>query len=145
MERSKELPIPTLDQYQAIYRALPDDLAALAAFAGLRKGETLWLRPQDIDLEARAVRVEGAVQEVTGRGAVLMEPKTASSRRTVALPGLLVEILTDHLLMYVGPDLGSFLLTQQRGAPHSPQYMAPGMGWTHPRRPVSMVCVLVDR
>ncbi len=120
VERSKERPIPTLDQYQAIYRALPDDLAAvaaLAAFAGLRKGEILGLRRQDLDLEAHTVRIEGALQEVTGRGAVLMEPKTASSRRTVALPGLLVEILTSHLLMHVGPDPESFLFTNSEGRP----------------------------
>ncbi|MEM9655151.1 MAG: site-specific integrase, partial [Actinomycetota bacterium] len=111
---------PTLDQYQAIYNALPDDLAAvasLAAFGGLRKGEILGLCRQHIDLEARTVRVDGALQEIAGRGAVIVEPKTASSRRTVALPASLVEIVTEHMLMYVGPDPDSLLFTNSHGRP----------------------------
>lgn len=120
VERSRERPIPTLDQYHAIYRELPDHLAAvaaLAAFAGLRKGEILGLQRRHVDLEAATVRVEGALQEVTGRGAVVMDPKTAGSRRTVSLPSSLVEVLTEHLLMHVGPDPDSFLFTNSHGRP----------------------------
>ena len=120
VERSKERPIPTLDQYHAVCRELPDHLAAvpaLAAFAGLRKGEILGLSRRHVDLEAATVRVEGALQEVTGQGAVLTEPKTAGSRRTVSLPSYLVEILTTHLAMHVGPDPDDLLFTNSHGRP----------------------------
>jgi integrase len=120
VERSKERPIPTLTEYQAIYDELPDHLsavAALAAFAGLRKGEILGLQRRHVDLELATVRVEHALQEVTGKGPVLVDPKTAGSRRTVALPGYLVEVLAEHLDRYVDSAADSLLFTNSNGDP----------------------------
>ncbi|MFV0525065.1 MAG: tyrosine-type recombinase/integrase [Acidimicrobiales bacterium] len=120
MERSRERPIPTLTEYYALYNELPDHLApvaALAAFAGLRKGEILGLQRRHIDLDLATVRVEHALQEVTGKGPVLVEPKTAGRRRTVAMPNYLVEVLTDHLRQHVEPGPASLLFTNSNGDP----------------------------
>lgn len=120
VERSRERPIPTLAEYHAIYEELPDGLAAvaaLAAFAGLRKGEILGLQRRHVDLDAATVRVDHALQEVTGRGAVLVDPKTAGSRRTVSIPGYLVEVLASHLARHVGADPQSLLFTNGNGDP----------------------------
>lgn len=120
VERSKERPIPTLEQYRAVVAELPEQLAAvaaLAAFAGLRKGEILGLQRNHIDLEAGLVRVDGSLQEINGRGAVRVDPKTASARRVVAVPASLVEVLTAHLANHVEEAPDAYLFTNGNGDP----------------------------
>ena len=120
VERTPERPIPTLDQYRAVVAELAEGLAAvaaLAAFAGLRKGEILGLQRKHIDLEAGTVRIDGALQEINGRGAVRVEPKTASSRRVVAVPAHLVEVLTAHLASHVNEAPDAYLFTNSNGDP----------------------------
>ena len=93
-----------------------DRLAALwrvTLTLGLRAGEVLGLRWEDVDLDAGEVRVRRNLQRVrreqvgpghvvvspgTTGGSVLIlkEPKTARSRRTLALGPALVEALRSH-------------------------------------------------
>lgn len=120
VEQIRERPIPTVQDFQAVYERLPDHLAAvaaLAAFAGLRKGEILGLQRRHINLERATVRIEHALQEVTGKGAILVDPKTAGSRRTVAIPAYLVEILADHLEAHVGHGREALLFTNGNNDP----------------------------
>ncbi|NNM97548.1 MAG: site-specific integrase, partial [Candidatus Dormibacteraeota bacterium] len=66
------------------------DLLAVVAIAvgmGLRQGEILGLRWQDIDLERRTLKVQRALQRVHGRSQ-LVDPKTSRSRRTLPMPSL---------------------------------------------------------
>src|SRR5215472_4711238 len=66
--------------------------AALAV--GLRMGEALGLRWQDIDLERRTLVVNRILERIgRGDGSTLrfVEPKTSRSRRTVNLPGAAVK------------------------------------------------------
>ena len=66
------------------------DLLAVVAIAvgmGLRQGEILGLRWQDIDLERRTLKVQRALQRVDGRSQ-LVDPKTSRSRRTLPMPSL---------------------------------------------------------
>lgn len=66
------------------------DLLAVLAIAvgmGLRQGEILGLRWQDIDLERRTLKVQRALQRVYGRSQ-LVDPKTSRSRRTLPMPSL---------------------------------------------------------
>lgn len=67
----------------------------LALMTGLRRGELLGLRWEDIDLESRQLHVRQALQRVGG-GLQLVEPKTQSSLRTVVLPRLAVRYLREH-------------------------------------------------
>ena len=57
----------------------------------VRIGEALALRWDDLDLEARTLRVNGTLGQ-DGVGS----PKTAASRRTVRLPKMTVDALQDH-------------------------------------------------
>lgn len=75
------------DRLEALY--------AVALALGLRQGEALGLRWQDVDLEARTLTVAVALSRVDGK-LVLAEPKTATSRRTLPLPTELVAALKDH-------------------------------------------------
>ncbi|MBA2265533.1 MAG: site-specific integrase [Chloroflexi bacterium] len=61
-------------------------LVLLTLSTGLRQGEALGLRWQDVDLDAGTLRVRYSLQRMAGRGAELVEPKTTRSRRTLALP-----------------------------------------------------------
>jgi integrase len=70
---------------------------------GVRRGELLGLRWQDVHLDAGVLHVRQILERVTapqgtGRKTRLMflEPKTASSRRTIALPGECVTALRHH-------------------------------------------------
>jgi integrase len=70
-------------------------LAVLALTTGMRKGELLALRWRDVDLEARVVRVTGTLVYLGGEYRI-QEPKTASSRRAVALAELACSALRAH-------------------------------------------------
>ncbi len=71
------------DRWAALY--------TVAAYLGLRQGEALGLRWADIDVEARTLRVSGAMPTVGPR--VRSEPKTERSRRTLPLPAAVVTAL----------------------------------------------------
>src|SRR5919201_1675898 len=62
--------------------------AGIAAATGMRRGEILALRWEDLDPELTIARVQRTLQP-TQRGLVFEQPKTARSRRTVLLPAFL--------------------------------------------------------
>ena len=75
-----------------------DRLGALYAVAltmGLRQGEALGLRWQDIDLELGYLRIEKQLQRFDGHF-TLAEPKTSRSRRTLVMPKAIAEALRLH-------------------------------------------------
>jgi integrase len=70
---------------------------------GLRRGELLGLRWQDVDLDAGALSVRQILERVGNASSsgpktklAFLEPKTARSRRTVALPAECVAALRQH-------------------------------------------------
>ncbi len=71
-------------------------LWVLLGTTGLRIGEALGLKWEDIDLEAGRLTVKRALQRQHGNGLVLVEPKTAKSRRTVYFPEGTVDALKEH-------------------------------------------------
>jgi len=60
-------------------------LALVAITTGLRQGEQLGLRWEDLDFERRSLSVRMELQRIDGTYQ-LVEPKSATSRRVVALP-----------------------------------------------------------
>jgi integrase len=75
------------DRLEALY--------LIALGAGLRQGEILGLAWNDVDLESSTLTVRHALQRVDG-ALVLVEPKSATSRRVVALPTLVRDALLAH-------------------------------------------------
>lgn len=74
----------------------PDEALYLTAIGlGLRQGELLGLAWSDVDLEAGTLRVRHALQRIDGV-ARLVEPKSVTSRRTVALPAVVADALRQH-------------------------------------------------
>jgi len=70
-------------------------LYSVAITVGLRQGEALGLRWEDVDLEAGMVSVRAALQH--SKGAFhFVEPKSDRSRRRLALPAIAVTALRRH-------------------------------------------------
>ncbi|HEY3713208.1 MAG TPA: tyrosine-type recombinase/integrase [Jatrophihabitantaceae bacterium] len=101
--------IVTPEQFDVIYRALPETEAPLlvevAIETGLRWGELSELRPSDLDVPTRMLTVSRAVVEVSPRfqpkGArftIKLYPKNREYRR-LKLSRQIVEKLTAHILL----------------------------------------------
>ncbi len=83
---------------QLIKSSKTDRLHALYVTAlgkGLRQCELLGLRWDDVDLKHARLTVRHTLQRVNGE-LVLLEPKTERSRRTIALPEVVVKALRGH-------------------------------------------------
>src|ERR1700674_4485839 len=87
------------DEARVFLGALKGDrleaLYAIALTMGLRQGEVLGLRWQDIDLETADLRVNKQLQRVDGK-LQLVAPKTSRSRRMLAVPASTVRSLSER-------------------------------------------------
>jgi integrase len=72
------------EQSSAIWGQLPVILR-LGAHLGLRRGEIIALRWQDIDFGAMTVRIARSATQPTGREVYFKSPKTPSGIRTIAM------------------------------------------------------------
>lgn len=89
-----------------LIRALPERdraLWALAVYAGLRRGEIMALRWEDVDLAAGVIRVE---RSWDAPARVFVEPKSRAGWRKVPIAGVLRDILLEHK-MAVGASWSS--------------------------------------
>src|SRR5680860_740229 len=68
----------------------------LAVTTGMRRGEILGLRWSDVDLDNGVLCVRQALSKTQAEGIVFREPKTAKSRRTLALMHMTVDALKEH-------------------------------------------------
>lgn len=79
-------------------------LYVLAISTGLRQGELLGLSWSDVDLAGRELTVRTTLQRIRG-DIFFLEPKTARSRRTIALPDFVVDALHAHRGRQMGEKL----------------------------------------
>jgi integrase len=96
--RGKRDRIVSPNEAAKLLAALPEEdrgLWATALYAGLRRGELLGLRFEDIDLAGGLIRVERAYDPVAG---VMVAPKSASGLRSVPVPTVLREYLAAQRL-----------------------------------------------
>ena len=89
----------TPDEARVFLGAMKGDrleaLYSIALTMGLRQGEVLGLRWQDIDLETADLRVNKQLQRVDGK-LQLVAPKTSRSRRMLAVPASTMRSLREH-------------------------------------------------
>jgi len=74
------------DKFEAVY--------VLAVTVGMRLGEILGLRWEDVDFANRRLSVVHSAGKAYGGGAALGSPKTKSSARRISLPGVALDALT---------------------------------------------------
>jgi integrase len=123
-----------------------DRLEALWATAlgtGLRQGELLGLRWQDVDLAGSSLSVTYALVRVDGQYA-LDEPKTARSRRTVALPAFVVVALREHRVRQIAERLAAAAPTTDGLVFLAPTGRPLNGGWVSHRWPVLAKMAGVD-
>ena len=96
----KERPVLTPEQAQRLLEAAKgsrlETLLMVALATGMRRGELLGLKWQDINLEKGSLQIVRSMDRVAGHGVVESEPKTAQGRRRIALPPFVVEALKQH-------------------------------------------------
>jgi integrase len=105
----------SVDQVRALAGAVPPRCLAMVitqAGLGLRIGELLGLRVEDIDFLRRTVRIE---HQLSRDGKGLLPPKTPRSRRTLPLPDVVAEVLAEQIRLDGGSD---YLFTTSRGNPY---------------------------
>ena len=89
-------------------------MALLATFAGMRWGELVGLRRENVDLAAREIRIVETTAELD-KGDLLPEtPKSRAGRRTVAFPAELVPELRWHLERFAEPGSGAWFSLARR-------------------------------
>ena len=104
-------PIAPLTKEQAVrlLTEAEDDrfhaLFVLAIHAGLRQGELLGLKWDNVDLAGGSIRVTHSLEETSGTFQ-LKEPKTKAGRRLVKIPGIAVKALHRHRAMMKSEGLG---------------------------------------
>ena len=77
------------DRLEALY--------SVAIALGLRQGEALGLRWDEVDLDKCTLKVRYTLQRIDGKPQ-LVEPKTTRSRRTIIMPQVTVKALRAHLI-----------------------------------------------
>jgi integrase len=138
-ERAPERPIPTVAQVHALADAIDPRmrcLVLLAAFVGLRKGELLGLRRQDIDLETREITI-AQQRQVDRQGRDLVgPPKTDAGLRTLAIPAVLAAELESQLDSRAQEDEDGYVFTGVKGGPLAPHVLQDA--WTKARTEVGL-------
>lgn len=96
VERERVVPL-TVAQVASLVEAIGDRYKAMVvvqAGCGLRIGELLALRTQDVDFLGRTVRIDEQIDRLTRER---VPPKTRSSRRTIPLPDVVSLRLSRHI------------------------------------------------
>lgn len=112
--RKRLVPL-TIAQVRALARAMPVRNRAMVivqAGLGLRIGELLALREQDVDLVSGVARVEW---QFAPNSKVRTDPKTPRSRRTVPLPCIVAEAVQEHSKEYPPAEDGTLFNTRFSG------------------------------
>jgi integrase len=127
-KRKRDVDILTPAEVDRLASKMPAQLRAsvlLAAWCGLRWGETSELRRKDVSKDCATLRVRRAVTYRAGKF-YPGEPKTAAGVRDVAIPPHIRPILKAHLKNHVKRDTESLLFpTDDGGHMHGDNYRTP--------------------
>lgn len=101
----------------------------VALSLGLRQGEALGLRWDNVDLDAGTIAVRQALGRVKGQGLVLGPVKSRAGRRTIALPAQVLAELKAHRTAQNAERLaagswwqdGGFVFAREDGRPLDPK------------------------
>jgi integrase len=117
-KRRREVDILTPAQVDKLASKMPANLRAsvlLAAWCGLRWGETSELRRRDVSADCSVLHVHRAVTYRRGQFDI-GEPKTAAGVRDVAIPPHIRPMLKAHLKTHVGRAADALLFVGDDGS-----------------------------
>ena len=101
-EKRYEIHPLTEEQARKLLEAVKGDTLegaiTVALTTGMRRGELLGLKWEDIDFEGKCIYVRRSALHVGKRGVVESDPKTAMSRRKIMLPHFVIDVLKMHQL-----------------------------------------------
>ncbi|HEU0191744.1 MAG TPA: tyrosine-type recombinase/integrase [Mycobacterium sp.] len=127
-KRRREIDVLTPAELDALAAKMPQHLrmsVTLAAWLGLRWGETSELRRKDVETDLSAIHIRRAVTYRAG-AAHVGKPKTDAGIRTVAVPPHIRPALKKHLAEHVGKGSESLLFTGKTGGHvHHYEYQYP--------------------
>lgn len=89
--------MPTNEQLEAVKKGVKEPFGLfpyMLLYTGMRRGELLALRWEDIDLEAGVIHVSKSVY-FAGSASIVKEPKTESGKRVVVILDALREVLPE--------------------------------------------------
>lgn len=130
-------------------------IVAVAAYTGARRNEILALQWDDLDLAAKTLRIERAIEESDAHGLRIKGPKTERGKRTVTIDDDLVALLVAerecHLRIAAGVPHGAAvdlsLVKLPAGALMFPNAPRPGRGFsfTQLRDPLAVTKAFLRR
>jgi integrase len=96
----KEIRPLSPEQARALLRTAKEEkleaLYVLAITTGMRQGELLAIKWEDVNFEAGVLQVQRTLSTATGGGFTFSAPKTAKSRRSIKLPNTALSSLRKH-------------------------------------------------
>lgn len=110
----------------------------VSLFSGMRLGEVLALRWNNVDLDGKVIKVREALELTKAHGLRFKKPKTKAGRRNITLPVMLIGVLREHrkamLEQALWLELGkladdALLFAAAHGGPLSPN--AVSAAWAH--------------
>jgi len=131
-----EMRVLTIEQSQRFLAAARDHrlfaLFHLAITTGLRRGELLGLRWDDLDFVTGKLQVQRQLQRVRGEGLLFVEPKTRAGRRSISLARVDLVVLQAHRRrqleerLFAGPrwEEHNLLFPSTLGTPHDPDNLS---------------------
>ena len=94
-----EVVVPTDEQIEELLTKVAgsdwETPVLTAVYCGLRRGEQLALRWNRIDLDGAKMQIVEALDEAGGK-VFVKPPKTSAGRRTISLPGVVIDALRGH-------------------------------------------------
>ena len=90
----------TIEQAQKLLQHVQghslEGLITVALATGMRRGELLGLRWQDIHFDTKSLQIQRTISRQRKNGIVESEPKTSRGRRNIILPPFAIEALKQH-------------------------------------------------
>jgi integrase len=145
-KRVKGAPALGIDQVRALIKGVEEseacaskdlcDPVIVLAATGMRRGELLALRPEDVDLDGRVLTINGSVVRIKGQGLIRQDWTKGGDARSVALPQFAVDALRRRKESFRGPNTAGVIFPSTTGTLRDPDNF--GKQWREVREDLGL-------